>query len=78
MENILFYALLPLLLTLIMTLLNKGATQNGTLTNNGEFELRMNRFYQVLGFICLAIPIFLIVSHFNNPEENMLFFFLVY
>jgi len=72
-EQIISYSIGGLAMSLVMAFLNKGASKNISGNHIGEFELRMNRLYQFLGFFCLGIAAITIFATIYLQEEEILF-----
>ena len=49
MENFIVYAIIGVAVTTALAFLNKAASKRTTKNENGLYELRMNRLYQITG-----------------------------
>lgn len=70
LEKIITYGLIGLAVSLAMSYLNKGASQEIINKTNGLLELRMNKLYKILGYLCIGFAsIFTIASLYYQEKE---------
>ena len=50
-EKIILYGVIGLVVSFMMSYMNKGASQEIEENENGEIELQMNKLYQIIAYI---------------------------
>lgn len=69
-EKVILYGLIGLAVSLTMNYMNKGASQEIAKNMNGEIELRMNKLYQILGYVSICFAsIFVITALYYQEKE---------
>lgn len=61
-EKIILYGVIGLVVSFMMSYMNKGASQKIEENENGEIELQMNKLYQIIAYISIAIAIVFIIA----------------
>lgn len=70
-EKVIFYGIIGIAVSLAMNFMNKGASQNIRENENGEIELRMNKLYQILGYLCIGITTIFVLAAIYYQDEEM-------
>ena len=69
--KVIAYVLIGMAVTLVINYMNKGASQEIEKGLNGEVELRMNKFYQTLGYVSIGIALIFILIALYYQETEM-------
>ena len=70
-EKVIMYGLIGLAVSLAMNYMNKGASQEIEKSTNGEIELRMNKLYQILGYLSIGFASSLVIAALFYQEQEM-------
>ena len=70
-EKVLTYVLSGLAVSLVLNYMNKGASQGIASGLNGQIALRMNKLYQILGYVSIGIALIFVVAALYYQEKGM-------
>ncbi len=71
LEKVITYLSVTLAVSLAMNYLNRGASQEIEQSKNGEIELRMNKLYQILGYVCIGFASIFVMAALYYQEKEM-------
>ena len=68
------YGLIGLAVSLSLSYMNKGTNQSVGRNAEGFVELRMNKFYQILGYVVLSLGfiILLVIIYYQEKEMTLI------
>ena len=70
-EKILTYGLIGFAVALFMNYLNRSANRGSIKNKSGQYELRMNRLYQIVGLLSIFIAIVFLIAAIYYQEKEM-------
>lgn len=70
-EKVITYGLIGLAVSLAMNYMNKGASQEIAKNPSGEIELRMNKLYQILGYLSIGFASIFVIAALYYQEKEM-------
>lgn len=70
-EKVITYGLIGLAVNLAMRYMSKGASQEIDKDMNGDIELRMNKLYQIVGFVSIGFALIFVIAALYYQEKEM-------
>ena len=70
-EQIITSGLIGITITLVFSYMNNGANEEIEIQSNGDIELRMNKFYHILGYLSIGFASIFVMAALYYQDKEM-------